>query len=177
VAFFADLDEKKAAAKVIDDFLPAAAMPPFDSVIVLPAGHDDPVRAGLPQGRLDQTQTLLFFRAEVDIALKCCRTDTQAKLVVEELDKPVNEMVWQIVAPVNQWIMADHGTYFWIAFVQRRQMRIVLPQGRAGRAHIREESSGIGTMQVPDGGREHDNVARRKPVFKDPLFHDPIERC
>ena len=88
----------------------------------------------------------------------------------------VDEMVRRLIALVDQGIFAvDHGD-FGVVVIERRDIRIVLPQMIAGRAHVGQEAAGVTFVQVPHGGREHDDIAGRQEVFEQEFLHGRISR-
>src|SRR3954468_23264938 len=97
----------------------------------------------------------------MDVAFECGRLDTQPKLTIQIINKPVNEMVRSVVAPMDQRIVCDHGTNTRLLFLQRCEMRIVLPERGTRGAHVGQETARVGSMQVADCGRKHNEVARR----------------
>src|SRR6266511_6155708 len=92
VVLFPDLHEQDFPAETIDDGLPSAEMPPFDRVVELSSGHDDPV-GNLPPGDLfhQRRHGLLRIR-EVNIPSKPRQFDLEAKLVVQVFDEAMKEM-------------------------------------------------------------------------------------
>ncbi len=106
MAFIADLDEKESVAECIDDLLPAATVPPFDGVVVLAAGGDYPVGTPLAEQLLDRAGLSFLPLAEMDVAFEFRRANFEIKLLVEEFDKAVNEVIGRGIGLVNQGIMA-----------------------------------------------------------------------
>jgi hypothetical protein len=54
---------------------------------------------------------------------------------------------------------------------QRREERIIFPQIRTERSHIRYELSGITAVQVTNCRRQHHNITGRKSAFENQLPH------
>ena len=81
-------------------------------------------------------------------------------MLVEELDEAVDEMDRCVIAPMNQRVLAVENLDTRIAFVERRDERVVLPQIRTGRSHVGDELSRMQQMEIPDGGGQHDQIAR-----------------
>jgi hypothetical protein len=101
VSFLANLDEQQPVAEGINDLLPAAAVPPFDSVIIFAAGGDDPIRALLAQHLFDGTAISFFPLAEVNVAFEFRGAYFDSELLVEEFNESVEEVIGSGVAPVN----------------------------------------------------------------------------
>ncbi len=53
--------------------------------------------------------------------------------------------------------------------VERRQVGVVFPQGRAGRAHVRNELAGAALVQVSHGCCEHHDIPGRLGIAEDKL--------
>ena len=60
MVFFANLDEEDFSSKMINDGLPATEMPPFDGVVQLAAGDDNPIRDINARDLLDERRHALF---------------------------------------------------------------------------------------------------------------------
>src|SRR4051794_24710527 len=131
MAFLADLNEKEPTTEMVHHFLPATAVPPFNGVVVLPTGRDDPIWRGLAQDLLRLGGPGLFFFGEVNVAFEIGRANTQTQIVVQEFDKAMDEMVGGVVAALDQWIMADHRADLRVVLVQRCKVRVVFPKRRA----------------------------------------------
>lgn len=172
VTFLADLNEEDAVVEIVHHLLPAPTVPPFDGVVVFSSGGDDPVGRGFAKCFLYDGGLRHFIVAQVDVAFEGSGPDAQAKLLVQILDEPVNEMIRRVVAAMNERVVADHRLHVGILLVQGSDLRIVLPERRAGSAHVRQESTGVSPMQIPDRRREHHDVPWRQVIFKHPLFHD-----
>ena len=178
VSLLAHLHEEDPILEMVHDLLPAPSVPPLDRIVILPARRDDPIRTRPAQGFLDQRRSGLLVLAQVDVPLEFRRPDSQTELFVEVFDESVDEMIGRLVGLVDEGIMAHHRPDLRILRVEGREVRVVLPQRRAGSPDIREETSGVRAVQVAKGGREHHNVPGRQPVFEDPLllFH-VWDRC
>src|SRR5262245_47338243 len=137
MASFAYLHEEELAVKMVNDLLPAAAVPPFDRVIILATSGDDPVWASFTQGFFHGPKSFLFFVAQMDIAFELSRTDAQTKFLIKVFNEAVNEMIGSGITTMDERVMAYHGTHLRISFLQGSDVWIVLPQSRARGAHIR----------------------------------------
>src|SRR5437773_12378502 len=92
VVFFPDLHEQDFPAVTIDDGLPSAEMPPFDRVVELPSGHDDPV-GNLPADDVfHQRWHGLLRSGEANIPSKLRLLNLDAKHVVQVFDEVMMEM-------------------------------------------------------------------------------------
>src|SRR5262249_50969278 len=78
MSFVADLDEEEPVAEGIDDLLPSATMPPFDRVIILATGGDNPVGTGLAENFLNGTAVSFFLFAEMNVAFELGGPNLQA---------------------------------------------------------------------------------------------------
>ena len=102
---------------------------------------------------------LSFLVGQVDVPREFRHGDAEIELLFQVLHISVDEVIRALVALMNGRIVHLEHPNARIAFVQRRQMRIVVPN-RLGRSpHVRGEASGISPVQVPDGGGEHDDVS------------------
>lgn len=160
VAFLADLDEEDAVTKMVHHFLPAAPVPPFNSVVVFPPCGYNPVGSGLAHGFFHDGWLCHFLGTQVNVALEAGGSNLKAKLLVQVFDEPVDEMIRRVVASVNERIVAEHRLHIGVLFVQRRDVRIVLPERRAGSTHVRQKTPWIGAMKIPDRRRKHNDVTR-----------------
>ena len=79
-------------------------------------------------------------------------------------------MVRSPVAPIDERVGTVDCIGLRIIFSQGRDMRIVLPQGRAGRADIREKLVGIAPVQIPHRRRQHDDVTGRLKIRQNQLL-------
>jgi hypothetical protein len=80
-------------------------------------------------------------------------------------------MVGRGIGLIDQRIMALHHLNPRVSIIQLRDVRIVQPQIRTRCPHIREETPGVTTVQIPHRRGEHDNVSGGKPVFEDEFAH------
>src|SRR5262249_20571728 len=108
------------AFEMINDFLPAAAMPPFDGVIVFAAGADNPIRLQLAKRRFDRTGLRLLVIAQMNVALEFRGPDSKAELIVEVFDKAMDKMVGSSVALVDERVVTNDGANVGIFLFQRR---------------------------------------------------------
>ena len=67
VAVLANLSKQESAAKMIDDGLPPAEMPPLNSEIEFATRHDNPKRQILAQNLLHERRRCFFFFGKMDI--------------------------------------------------------------------------------------------------------------
>jgi len=72
----------------------------------------------------------------MNIALEIRRRNRQPELFTEILDKPVNEVPWPGVRPMNERIMALQHLNSRFRFAEARQVRIILPQRITRRPHV-----------------------------------------
>src|SRR5262249_34518558 len=156
----AELNEQKMALEVIDHGLPSTEMPPLDCVIVFPARHDKPVRHLDPRNLADHGGHSLLGVGQVYISLELGWRDSQAKLLVEMFDEAVKEMQGALVGESDQRIRAFENSDFRIAFVERSEIRVVLPEVRPASADVSEESTWVAGMQVADRGGQRHGIAR-----------------
>ena len=158
VAPLAALDEAQSAPEVVHDPLIAGGVPPLGREVVLAPGHDDPEGRPGPRTR-DGRRGLLLRLGQVDVAPEAGDGDAQAEAVLEELDVAVDEVVGPLVALVDQRVVRVQHLDARLALAQRREVGVVLPEGRAGGPHVRLELPRRGGVQVAHGGGEHQDVA------------------
>ena len=87
--------------------------------------------------------------------------------LLQELGERVQIVVGKFITLMYQrTVHLDHFNAR-VTFPQGRDVRIVLPDGRAGRADIRLELTGIGEMQIADGGGQHGVVTQTLVIGQD----------
>ncbi len=164
---FTHLDELDAVAEVVDHLLMAIFRPPFDGDVAFSAGGDDPERGVLAGSFVDlRIPGALQFR-EVEIAVEGGGRDAQSELVVEILGVRLQVVAGRLVAALDQGGTAMDHLHPPSPFFERGQVRVVVPNLCGGGADVGEEPTGIGQVQIPDGGGQHHDVARRVSVFED----------
>src|SRR5207249_9383428 len=170
-ALLADLDEEYLSLKMIDYGLVATKVPPFDGEVVFSSGDDDPVRDISAHNFVDLRRERLLGLGEMDIPLEKCRSNSQAEMVVQVFNETMEKMKRLVVGLVDQRVMTLQHFDFGIGLLQWRQIRVVFPKFRTRGSNICTKSAGITSVQVPHGGGEHDDVARRLEIFENPLLH------
>lgn len=123
-------------------------------------------------GRYSRTTSRQSRNLDVSLVLR--DLDPQPEAAVQEMTESVQEVMRFLVAAMNQRVLAGDEFDAGIVFVERRDVRIVLPGRRAWGTHVREELSGMTAMQVPDGGCQHHDVARRLRVAENESSHDCV---
>src|SRR5262249_38248536 len=135
VPLLAALHEGYLAPEVIDHALEASRVPPLGGEVPLAAGHPDPepLRHALlgPPGA-----PRLLLRGQMDVALESCQPDAQAQAPFEELGVAVEEVEGELVALVDERVVHVDDLDARLALAQRCQVRVVLPQRRAGGADV-----------------------------------------
>jgi hypothetical protein len=81
--------------------------------------------------------------------------DLHTEPFFEELGIAVNEVIGPAVALVNKRVMHIDALDAGIAVIQRREIRVILPERRRASADIGLKLAGMGRVQVSHGGREH----------------------
>src|ERR1051325_1798872 len=89
------------------------------------------------------------------------RSDRELQMLIEKLDETMKTMIGRFVASVDQRITAINRLDVRIILRQRREVWIIFPKVRTGCANVRHEPFGIISVKIPNGCREHYNVARR----------------
>ena len=79
------------------------------------------------------------------------RANVQAQFSTQKIGEPFHEMPGRAVALVDQWAMTVEHLDPGIFLIQRRNVRVVLPQVGTRHAHIGEELIWISQMQIPHG--------------------------
>ena len=74
----------------------------------------------------------------------------QSQFSSEKAPESVKKMPWFLIAPMNQGIFTDDRFSFRITFVNRGNIRIVLPKMLTRTADVREKLSRIMLVQIPD---------------------------
>jgi hypothetical protein len=167
MSLLADLDEEYPAAKMIYNFLIALPSPPFDGHVILAARRDDPEWGVLPRHLMHLRVPSLLLFGEMNVSFEGAGFDRKAQVLVEKANEPMKTVVREFISAIDEGIRTVNRLCFWIGVQQGCNVGIVLPQIGAGRSNINGELSGIAMVQVPDGSRQHHDVARSKPAFKD----------
>lgn len=173
VVILAHLHEEQPVAEVVDDGLVSLRGPPLDRVVELAARGEQPEGRAVPLERLDLAEPVFLRLVDVQVATKVGDTNPEAELLVQVLDEAIEEMAGFLVAAVDERVVAVEHLHVGVAFRQRRQVRVVAPQVRAGRADVGQELARVATMQIPHRGGQHHDVAGRLEVLEDELSHMP----
>ena len=96
----------------------------------------------------------------MDIALEARNRDCELKLLFEELDVAVDEMVGPFAALVDERIVHVELPHAGLALAQPGEVGIVLPQGIGRGAHVGLELAGMGAVQIAHRGGQHQHIAR-----------------
>src|SRR5262245_66374221 len=81
-------------------------------------------------------------------------------------------MVGRLIAAVNEGILAVKHAHGRILLLQGRQVGVVLPQRRAGRAYVGDKSARMALVQIANRRGEHYDVTGRAKMSEDELlFH------
>ena len=70
---------------------------------------------------------------------------------------------------IDQRIVTRQHLHPGILGIQRRKVRIIVPQIRKRRPNIRHKLLGIGLVQLPHRRRQHHHITRRKCVLQNDL--------
>ena len=100
----------------------------------------------------------------MNVAMECGGANPQIESLIEELDESMNEMIRGLVGPLYQWKRAVDRFHPGIAFPERSQIRIMLPQLGTSGPDIREKTARITSMQIAHRRRQHQDVAGREGV-------------
>lgn len=166
----ADLDELNAVPEMIDDRLMALMGPPFGGGVVFAAGTNDPEWNLLPREFPDLGMPGFFPEGKMDVSLEESGFAAQVEALIQKLDETVEAVVGGLVAAVNQRIGALDEFRLRVVVGQRGEVGVVLPQLGTRSADIRDEPSRACPVQIPDGGGEHDDVARSEGALQNQLF-------
>src|SRR3990172_2831005 len=165
------LDELDPAAKVIHHSLKANGVPPFDRVVQLPTGHEEPEGGALSLNLLHPREPGLLHIGDMDIPFERGGPDGESQGLVQERDESVNEMVGSVVAAMDQRVVAIDDLHVRIVFTQRHQIGVVLPECGTGSANVGKKAARVAPVEVPDGGGQHDDVAGRLKITKYEFLH------
>jgi hypothetical protein len=164
-----DLYEVEPAPEVLHDLLVAARGPPLDRVVELPAGGEQPEARRAPPRVLHAPEPVPLLLPEVDVSPELHGLDLESQDVVEVFGEAVEEMVGNGVDPVDEGIVTVDDLDAGLPFLEGRQVGIVQPELGARRAHVGLEAARITKVQVPDGRRQHQDVARGLEIAQDQL--------
>jgi len=95
----------------------------------------------------------------MNVTLEGRGLDVQRQALVEEFNETVEAVIGAVVAVIDQRIGALDQFDIRLVLLQWCDERVVLPKFRAGCAHICQELAGMAPMQIPHGGRQHDDIA------------------
>ena len=169
VARLADLHEEDAAPEVVDDLLGPPRVPPLGGEVVFSAGHHDPEGQVLADDLPDLRVPGFLDVGDVKVPLEERGADRHPELAAEVLGESVDEVERGVVAPVDERVVRPDHADAGVLLLERGDPGIVLPQGRAGGADVRDESARVGEVKVPHRGGEHHHVARGLEVPEDDL--------
>jgi hypothetical protein len=171
VVLLSDLHENDLALEVINDFLIALGLPPFYRHIKLAPGDDDPER-GVRSGHLAHLrEPALLQIGNIDVPFELAGFDVETETLVQEFGEPMDAVMRRIITPVNQWILAIDHLGVGVVLFQWSDMRIVLPQFRAGRAQISHKLARVRPVQVTNSRRQHHDVTRGEVVSQNEFPH------
>ena len=155
---FATLDELDAATKVINHFLVALRVPPLRREIMFAARNDDP-EALRDTNVVEDARHRLFFIGQIHIAMEPGDGNGDAQLLFQVLGISMDKVVGTLVALMYQRVMHVQRLNARVALLQRRDVRIVLPN-RIGRGtHIGLKPTRTSGMQITNRRRQHENIA------------------
>src|SRR5258708_38023808 len=117
MVFFTDLHEEYPAPEVVYHPLKAMNVQPFNRIIQLSAGNNDPERDIVLRNFLHLGNPLLFRGRYVDVSSKVGRFDGNLKALPQKLMESVKKMPGTRVAPVDQWVFAVDLLHAVILFV------------------------------------------------------------
>jgi len=168
---FADLNKEDAAAEMIHHFLPTHWIPPFDGIVRLATGHDDPEWHILTGDLLNLRHPRLLLCTEVNIPFERGGLDIHSQLGAEIRHKAVNEMNRAVIAIVDQGIGALDLHSLLVGFRELRQVGIISPQSIACRSNVDRKPTGVGETQIAHSRSEHDHIARGLEIPEDNFPH------
>lgn len=97
--------------------------------------------------------------------------DREPETLFEVLCVTVDEVIWALIALMNQWIVhVDHFDTA-IGFREACNTRVLFPNRIGGRANVRLKLPGIGKMEIANSRREHQNVTRALAREQDEPSH------
>ena len=156
--------------KMVNHRLVRIRLPPFRREILLAAGDDDPEMFG-HTGRAAGRRRFFLGQRQVDVAAETAHRYAHAQAFFQVLDVTMEEVIGPLVRLMNERVMHVEHADAGLAFLDSGYMWVVLPQGRRRGADVGLEPAGRGLVQVADGGREHDNVARALKRAQDQPLH------
>ena len=171
VARFPALDERDATLKVIHHRLIARGVPPFGREVVLAPGHQNPDRSGTPCSTPGGGDVLLLGRKWMSPrkAVKGIRRPTAAPRTAHTREGSGRAAGCSGEWPGNACPAPARPP----PLLEAGEVRVVLPEGVGGRAHIRREPAGMGRVQIANGGRQHHDVPRTLKRTQ----HQPTHGC
>jgi hypothetical protein len=167
----AALHKTNAALKLVNNLLRAIRVPPLGCVVQFAAANDDPEPCAHTFHLLDLRHPAFFQIGNMNITFEGVRLNPYLKLFLKKQAEPMNHVIGKLIRAVDERIGAVDLFDGGITFVQRRDVRAILPQRRTRRAHIRLELSRMSEMEVPHRRREHQNISGTEPAFEDQLSH------
>ena len=133
--------------------------PPLDGKILLAAADNDPERYPLSDHLLHRRKPLLLLFGKMDVPSEGRGPDLQAQLLVEIVNEAVDEVIRELVALVDQRIVALDRADGGIGLVQRGDVGVVRPKLGAGGTDVCLKPVWIALMKIPQGRRQHEHVA------------------
>jgi hypothetical protein len=139
MAGFTYLHKKDFIPKMIYHGLIPSGVPPFNSEIGFASGRDDPERNIAPQ-QFRHRGRLRFFRfGKMNIPLEFSGPYLSADALIQEFNETMYEMARDVVGLMDEWIFALDRFHILILLAEWREVRIILPKGRAGGADVCHE--------------------------------------
>jgi|ERR1043165_246804 hypothetical protein len=112
----------------------------------------------------------------MQVSLEPSHGNAEIELLFQVLSIPVDEVVWPLIALMDERIMHVDQLDARVAFTQTCDMGIVQPQGIGGRPDVRPELAWTRHVQISHGSGQHQDVARTLKRAKDEVSHK-YNRC
>ena len=174
----ARLHELNASLELIHDRLIAVAVPPFDRHLMASARDDEPVGKIRPRQFVDGRAGSLLRRGKMDVALELRAADVQPQLPVQVVDESFENVVGNLVRPVDQRQLTVDDLDLGIVLIEMTQVGIVVPNLATRHPHVGEEGARITAVQIAHRCGELHRVSQRKPSPENQLPHlSPMVPC
>src|SRR6266496_651188 len=148
VPSLSDLDELDSPPEMIDYFLIALGLPPFDGHVELATGYNEPERRVLSGQFLNLGIPGFFEIRYVNVSSEGRGFDAQFEVIVQKINEPVKAMIRHLIRAADQRVITVNCLDRGIVLTQRSNEGVVLPQLRAIRAHIGQKLARIALMQI-----------------------------
>src|ERR1041385_6068277 len=127
MAIFADLNKCYSVIEMVDYFLPASPMPPFNGIIVFPTGANEPKRFGRIELNAEWQMSCLLPPAQIEVSSEGVWFKRNAQICTQVPNITVDKVVRKLIRLMHQRIMAFHDACFRVVIGNPSDERIVLP--------------------------------------------------